>query len=271
MNVIKDMLHLNKEVEPVQSGPAPLATVSAPLKPVEPITADKLALAKQTLAPTTATTEAPLATSSTSSTLILEEPIAQLTEEKLVIAEPVNLETIEKDVVVHEHIHPIQKEEIQPVIFREREQLEIKQVTENLHETQVEPTLVEQRELAPLVKETVVEESAAIPENIAIPSVDRDVTLKSVQVNAPLVNETIKKTIVTEVQPVLEKDLVVPVLIQETQPVYEKIIEAPVVIKEVTAVREIGSGQAFNMEKVNPFTQDAFVGKSTTQIPPNVL
>eukprot|EP01117_Protostelium_nocturnum_P018422 TRINITY_DN76_c0_g1_i8.p1 TRINITY_DN76_c0_g1~~TRINITY_DN76_c0_g1_i8.p1 ORF type:complete len:314 (-),score=107.87 TRINITY_DN76_c0_g1_i8:1078-2019(-) len=35
---------------------------------------------------------------------------------------PLVREQIQKNVVVHEHIHPVEKEEIQPVIYREREQ-----------------------------------------------------------------------------------------------------------------------------------------------------
>ncbi|PRP82085.1 hypothetical protein PROFUN_03775 [Planoprotostelium fungivorum] len=153
--------------------------------------------------------------------------------------EPLNIKHVEKDVVVHEHIHPVEKEEIQPVIFREREQMEVKQITERLHETEIQPTLIEKRDLAPEVREVVVEKAAPIPENVVLPSVDVDATLRSVEMHAPIVNEVIKKTVIEEVQPVLEKDTVVPTLIQETKPIYEKIVEAAVLIREELPMREI--------------------------------
>ncbi|PRP87100.1 Pf11-1 protein [Planoprotostelium fungivorum] len=155
------------------------------------------------------------------------------------LVEPLNVKHVEKDVVVHEHIHPVEKEEIQPIIYREREQMEVKQVTERLHETEIQPTLVEKRDLAPEVREVVVEKAAPIPENVVLPSLEVDATLRSVETHAPIVNEVIKKTVIEEVQPVLEKDVVVPTLIQETKCIYEKIVEAPVLIREELPVREI--------------------------------
>ncbi|PRP83829.1 hypothetical protein PROFUN_08944 [Planoprotostelium fungivorum] len=163
------------------------------------------------------------------------EPVAATT----VIAEPLNVKHVEKDVVVHEHIHPVEKEEIQPIIHREREQMEVRQITERLHETEIQPTLIEKRDLAPEVREVMVERSAPIPENIVLPSVSVDATLRSVETHAPIVNEVIKKTVIEEVQPVLEKDVIVPTIIQETKPIYEKIVEAPVLIREELPVREI--------------------------------
>jgi len=156
-----------------------------------------------------------------------------------VLREPALLERVDKEVVVHEHVHPVEKEEIQPIIHREREQLEVHQVTERLHETEIAPTMVEQRELAPEVREVIIEKAAPIAENIQISTVEVDATLKSQVVHAPLVNEVIKKTVIEEVQPVLEKDVIVPTVVQETQHVYEKIVEAPVVYREELPVREL--------------------------------
>lgn len=124
-----------------------------------------------------------------------------------VLREPVMLERQEKEVVVHEHIHPVEKEEIQPIIhrgehlstflvckswlFAEREQLEVRQVTERLHETEVAPTIIEQRELAPEVREVVIEKAAPIAENVQIATVEVDATLKN-QVSTPKVSRNVK-------------------------------------------------------------------------------
>ncbi|PRP83904.1 hypothetical protein PROFUN_08841 [Planoprotostelium fungivorum] len=153
---------------------------------------------------------------------------------------PVKAEVIQKEVVVHEHIHPVQKEEIQPVIYREREQLDVKQVTERLHETEIKPTLVQQRELAPEVREVIVEKSAPISENYVAPSVQVDAALRTQVVHAPIVNEVVKKTVIEEVQPVLERDVIQSTLIQETKNIYEKVVEAPTVHRETVVQRDLG-------------------------------
>lgn len=167
------------------------------------------------------------------------------------------VQVVEKNVVVHEHIHPVEKEEIQPIIYREREQMDIKQITQQLHETQIQPTLIQQRELAPQYREAVVERSAPIQENVVLPTTTLDATVRSVQVNAPIVNETIKKTVIEEIQPVLERDVFQPVIVQQTQPIYEKVIEAPSVYREILPMRELGTrtlgtGEVLAYREVEP-------------------
>ncbi|PRP89309.1 cell division protein [Planoprotostelium fungivorum] len=157
---------------------------------------------------------------------------------------PVKSEVIVKDTVVREHIHPVEKEEIQPVIHREREQLEVKQVTQKLHETTIEPTLIEKGQLPAEYREAVIEKAAPLPENVILPSRDVDATLRTQVVHQPIVNEIVKKTVIEEIQPVLEKDIIAPTIIQETQPIYEKIIEAPIVTREVREVQELGTRSA---------------------------
>ncbi|PRP89442.1 cell division protein FtsK [Planoprotostelium fungivorum] len=146
--------------------------------------------------------------------------------------EPINKETIIKDTVIQEHIHPVQKEEIQPIIYREREQLDVKQVTQKLHETEILPTIVEQRELPAERREVLVERSAPIAENLVLPTREVDVTTRSQVVHAPIINETIHKTVIEEVQPVIERDVIAPTVVQVQQPIYEKVIEAPTIVRE---------------------------------------
>jgi hypothetical protein len=171
-------------------------------------------------------------------------------------AEPAVVQVVEKDVVVHEHIHTLEKEEIQPIIHREREQLDIKQVTQQLHETQIQPTLIQHRELAAEFRAPIIERGAPIQENVVLPSVDRDATIRSTQINAPIIEETIKKTIIEEIQPVLERDIIQSTIIQERKDIYEKIVEAPVVYRETRVIQDRGinggslealAAQGFNM------------------------
>ncbi|PRP80028.1 Liver stage antigen 3 precursor [Planoprotostelium fungivorum] len=160
-------------------------------------------------------------------------------EATILSKEPTTYEKVEKPTVIVEHIHPVEKEEIQPVIYREREQLDVMQVTQLLHETEIRPTIVERRELAPKVRAPVVEK-ATIEENVILPSIQRDATLRTQHVHEPIVNEIIKKTVIEEITPVLNREIISPTVLQQTQPIYEKIIEAPVVVREVRQVKDLG-------------------------------
>ncbi|PRP73565.1 hypothetical protein PROFUN_02574 [Planoprotostelium fungivorum] len=162
----------------------------------------------------------------------------------LVRAEPTVVETIQKDVVIQERIHPMMKEEIQPIIYREREQLDVKQVTQMLHETQIQPTIIQQRELPAETREAVIERGAAILPNTVLPRHEVAATSRSQIVHAPIVEEIIKKTVIEEIQPVLERDIIQATVIQNTQPIYEKIIEAPTVTRSIVEVRELGTFEA---------------------------
>lgn len=166
-------------------------------------------------------------------------PISEQTQTRVVSA-PVQTERVAKPTVVHEHIIPIQKEEIQPVIYREREQLDVKQVTERLHETKIQPTVIENRNLAPEVRADVVMRGAPITPNLVAPSSQIEQTRSSTVVHAPIVQETIKRTVIEEVQPVLEREVIAPTIIKEVKPIYEKIVEAPRVFRETLPVRELG-------------------------------
>jgi len=167
--------------------------------------------------------------------------------------------------VVQERIHPIQKEEIQPVIHREREQLDVKQITEMLHETKINPTLVEQRELAPEIKAPVVMRGAPIMPNTVAPSTTVDAVKSSQVIHAPIVEETIKKTIIEEVQPVLERDVISPTLIKEIKPIYEKIIEAPHVERVFLPERELGVTGSSTMMETREFIQPHGTGLQQQQ------
>jgi len=126
------------------------------------------------------------------------------------------------------------------VIHREREQLEVKQITEQLHETRIQPTIIQQRELQPEYKPAVTMRSAPIAPNFHAPSVKVDNVRASQVVHAPIIEETIRKTIIEEIQPVLNRDVIVTTVIHEMRPIYEKIIEPPRVERVLLPERELG-------------------------------
>ncbi|PRP84295.1 hypothetical protein PROFUN_07596, partial [Planoprotostelium fungivorum] len=81
---------------------------------------------------------------------------------------------------------------------------------------------------------------AAITENFVAPSRSIDAVSRTQVVHAPIVQEIIKKTVIEEIQPVLERDIIQSTVIQNTQPIYEKIVEAPTVYKSTTIVQDRG-------------------------------
>jgi len=163
-------------------------------------------------------------------------------------------ERIEQPTVIHERVRREEVEEIQPVIHREHERVEVHQVTQPLYEGQIQPTQVVQAELPS-------ETRATVTRGVYVPSmVPRSTTefegVQRVQVQMPpIIMETEKKRIIEEVQPVLYKEVVQPAVIRETKPIYEKIIEAPTIIKEVREpIHCHVSGTSFPMQTPLPAT-----------------
>jgi len=160
----------------------------------------------------------------------ISTPSKRENRRSIILADTI-VEKVEKNLVIQERIHPIEKEEIQPVIFREREQTEVKQVTQLLHETEVRPTLIHQRQL-PAESRELVEKAEPISENIVLPSRSIEETKRTQVVHQPIVNTIIKKTIIEEVQPILERDVIAPLVIRKNVPIYETVIEAPRIERE---------------------------------------
>ncbi|PRP89389.1 hypothetical protein PROFUN_01252 [Planoprotostelium fungivorum] len=164
------------------------------------------------------------------------------TRGKIIEAPNVDYEKIEKGVVVQEIVHPTEQIEIQPIIHREREQLDVKQITEHLHETRIQPTNVEEKVAAPETRQTIVERSV-IPENIVKARREVLETIHTQHMNEPIVEETIKKKVIEEVQPVLNLDVYEPTVVKTTLPIYEKVVEKARVFKEERDIPESNSAQ----------------------------
>ncbi|PRP85630.1 hypothetical protein PROFUN_06419 [Planoprotostelium fungivorum] len=146
------------------------------------------------------------------------------TEVLPVTTQPIQLQTVLKETVLREHIIPLQKEEIQPVIYREREQIEIHQITQQLKETVVAPTVVEEVQAEPEYRETVMvqhEVAREVMEN------SRTVLPATTVVEelAPIVEERVNRNIQEEIIHVIDRDIVQPTIIQIEQPIHERIRE----------------------------------------------
>jgi len=158
------------------------------------------------------------------SVVVENTPVMQTPVETVVEATNVTRQTelqrIEKELVVREHIHNLAKEEIQPIIHREREQTNVKQITQLLHETEVKPIIVQEEQLPAQVRPPLLMQSEVIESNTPLPSMTVDATMKSVENMEPIINETIRRIVVEEIQPVIEQDTVSVTILKQTLPVY---------------------------------------------------
>jgi hypothetical protein len=150
---------------------------------------------------------------------------------------PVNFLKEERPAVVKERIIPIEEESIQPVIHREVERREIHEVLQPIHERQVMPATVEEKQLQAEYR-PVIGGYAPRQATVIAPTVEYATTERTQIVRPPIIEETIRKTIIEELQPVIHREVVKPHILRQTQPIYEKIIEPEVVLKETRPLIE---------------------------------
>jgi len=183
---------------------------------------------------------APLNTNLNKSVPIQSAPLQQST----LIQPMITKEVVSKPTIVKETFLPQEKIEIQPVIHRERDQLEVHQVYQPLKEKEIKPTQVINTTLADKVQATIVQDDSAFIGQRSVPqytATKEFAPLQTQTIEKPaIIEEHVKKTIVEEVQPVLYKETIVPTLVRETQPIYEKIVETPILIKETLPMKDLG-------------------------------
>jgi hypothetical protein len=138
--------------------------------------------------------------------------------------------------------------EVQPVIQREREKLDVYEVVQPMREREVVATEVRTGILPAQTRATLVEDQSAFMAQRSMPGEfsTREVapTLHQTYQNAPIVHETIHHKVIEEVQPVIYKEIDRPILVKETLPIYEKVVEAPHVHHSSLPVRDFGTSYA---------------------------
>jgi len=144
----------------------------------------------------------------------------------------------EKPAVIHERIRKEEVEEIQPVIHREHERLEVHQITKPMVEQIVQPTVIQERVLQ-------AETRAPIQRGVYIggpvPAGTSDVqSFHKVVEKSPIIYEIERKKILEEIQPVLYKEILQPTIIRQTKDIYEKVIDAPVILTSTLPSQFIG-------------------------------
>jgi len=170
------------------------------------------------------------------------------------VMQPVRSETIQRQPVIMERISEVEKDIIKPIIHREREQTEIRQVTQPYVEKQFQPERVETRELPaeyrpPIVQTAPVDTVRQYQEerNKLRSSVNILPKQLTVMEEKPVVVEEVKKIIREEVQPVIYREVVAPSVIRETKHIFEKVVEAPRVLQETRPIRPLHDLKSWNV------------------------
>jgi len=162
-----------------------------------------------------------------------------LSSQRQSIVEPVVVQ--EKPVVIHERIRKEEVEEIQPIIHREHEQLEVHQILQPMVEQIVQPTVIQERilvaETRPLVHRGGYMGSVA-------PVATSDVqSFRKVVEKPAIIVDVERRKVLEEIQPVVYKEILQPTIIRETRDIYEKIIEAPTIICSTLPQQFVGKAQ----------------------------
>jgi len=153
---------------------------------------------------------------------------------------------IEKPPVVYQTFRQEQVEEIQPVVHREHQRTQVRQITQPIVEGIVEPIEVQEKELPAQYRAPVQVGSTYIPQNTAVGSTSHTENSHKVVEKAPIVMDTETTRIIEEVQPVLYKEIIQPSLIRETLPIYETVVEPPVIIQETLPTQYLGVATPIN-------------------------
>jgi uncharacterized protein YaiL (DUF2058 family) len=163
---------------------------------------------------------------------------------------PTTLEKKERPAVVHETVLPEERVEIQPVIHRERELLEVHQIVQPMVEkgfvpTEIRAVTLPSESKAELRESTDEFQRRYNEELVRHKSFVNVQPVKKERLEKPaIVEEVIRKKVIEEVQPVIHREIVTPVIIQQTLPIYEKIVEAPrFFLDEQKSVIDLGTKQ----------------------------
>jgi len=139
--------------------------------------------------------------------------------------QPVDLQQIVKTPVLREHVYPLEKEEIQPIIYREREQIEIHQVTQQLKEVIVNPTIITQVQTEAQYRDTVFVEDTTPRDVGAVSSREVRAPTTVVEELQPIVKEHVVVKVQEDVTHVLARDIIQPTIIEVTQPILDRVRE----------------------------------------------
>jgi len=189
------------------------------------------------------------------------------------------LENMPKEVrelpaIVKETILPQQVTQVQPVIHRDREQVEFHKIVQPMQERDIAPTQVQHAMLPQEYRQPVRMPDTQFQQQYRAAPILPQTTYTAPQTTVvqkqPILEETFHKKIVEEVQPVLYKEVVRPTVIQQTRPIYETFVDSPQLFTEERPVRDLGTHvlpSQFQQPLTQPFTQQPFIQQPFIQQP----
>jgi hypothetical protein len=201
---------------------------------------------KETIAPHLIKETQPIKERLVEAPVLVKEQYDTKTDLEELKKQGVKVESYTHKAITEETVRPIERREVQPVVNLEREQTEVHEVIQPISQKEVLPTTVEERQLPTIEKEARESEEGFKKQyeqltNQFKSKVDVQDVQQSRVLNAPIVHETVHKTIIEEIQPVIHKETIVPHLVKEHFTIHEKLVEAPVLTTEVLPEKDLGT------------------------------
>jgi hypothetical protein len=201
-----------------------------------------------------------------------QAPVASSSFGHSTILEPTFVEKKERAPVIQETVLPEERVEIQPIIHREREQLEVHQVVQPMRERDIVATEIRSvmlpAETRQEVRESDMEFQRKYQEELLRYKSGMNVQpVKHERMEKPaIIEEVVRKKVIEEIQPVIYRETIRPVVIQETLPIYEKIIEAPrIFVEQQRGVIDLGiKNLPLSSTSYSTGYQTAFTGQTRT-------
>jgi len=153
--------------------------------------------------------------------------------------------TKKREAVIQEVHHPIQVEEIQPVVHRDRIRKEVHQVIQPYHEEVIKAPKIIEREALPEHRAAEYKPTDNYKHEFeegfkGVASIQEYEDTQNVVIyNEPIIEEVIKKEIINVIQPVIHREIVEPTIIKTKQPIYEELHEQPILFHEEREIKEL--------------------------------
>jgi hypothetical protein len=152
------------------------------------------------------------------------------------------MEKFENPTIVQETIRPSERVEVQPVVHIDKDQVEVHKVTQPMRERDIAPTRVEHNQLPPQHLEFAAPQTQfrSTQPTMASRTLVEPIQRTTCEMS-PIVDETIHRKVIEEVQPVLYKETLAPTVIHTTRPIHEHIVEPTQYMEETREFVDLGT------------------------------
>jgi len=155
---------------------------------------------------------------------------------------PTIVEKLERPTIIQETIRPSERIEVQPLVHIDKDQVEVHKVVQPMRERDIAPTRVEHVSMAPQHMEFAAPQTQyRSVQPVIQPRTMVEPLQRSTIERPPIVEETIHKKVVEEVQPVLYRETVAPTVIHATKPIHQHIVEPTQYVEETRGFVDLGT------------------------------